>query len=138
MSYCRWSSFDFACDIYAYEDVHGGITIHVAKSKVNYAEPLPPPIAFDDIEAWMKRSSVVDSIIGRSEFVPIGGPHDGETYSSLDYADAVNTLFSLKQDGYRFPLSIIDAIVDEFNVDVTELNFDMEALRREIASEVQY
>ena len=30
MSYCRWSSDFFECDVYVYEDVSGGWTTHVA------------------------------------------------------------------------------------------------------------
>lgn len=30
MSYCRWSSDDFECDLYCYADVRGGYTTHVA------------------------------------------------------------------------------------------------------------
>jgi hypothetical protein len=40
MSYCRWSSNDFQCDVYVYEDVAGGWTTHVACNRVVYSEPL--------------------------------------------------------------------------------------------------
>lgn len=30
MSYCRWSCLNGYCDVYVYEDVHGGWTTHVA------------------------------------------------------------------------------------------------------------
>ena len=30
MSYCRFSSDDYGCDAYVYEDVSGGFTIHLA------------------------------------------------------------------------------------------------------------
>lgn len=30
MSYCRWSSMNWRCDVYVYEDVGGGWTTHVA------------------------------------------------------------------------------------------------------------
>lgn len=30
MSYCRWSSMNWMCDVYVYEDVSGGWTTHVA------------------------------------------------------------------------------------------------------------
>ncbi len=31
MSYCRWSSMNWMCDVYVYEDVGGGWTTHVAE-----------------------------------------------------------------------------------------------------------
>src|ERR1044071_191187 len=33
MSYCRFSSLNWSCDVYAYADVAGGYTIHVARSR---------------------------------------------------------------------------------------------------------
>lgn len=33
MSYCRWSSMDFKCDLYIYE-AEDGIAIHVASNRV--------------------------------------------------------------------------------------------------------
>lgn len=44
MSYCRWSSNDFQCDLYCYEDINGGWTTHIAGSKLIPREPLPPEI----------------------------------------------------------------------------------------------
>lgn len=40
MSYCRFSSNNFACDVYVYEDVAGGWTTHVAARKQRW--PLLP------------------------------------------------------------------------------------------------
>ena len=37
MSYCRWSTDNFKCDLYCYEDVNGGFTTHVASNR-----PSPP------------------------------------------------------------------------------------------------
>ena len=34
MSYCRWSSDDFQCDVYVYESVAGGFVTHVAANRV--------------------------------------------------------------------------------------------------------
>ena len=34
MSYCRWSSDNWKCDLYCYEDVSGGITTHVAGNRI--------------------------------------------------------------------------------------------------------
>lgn len=31
MSYCRWSSDNFKCDVYVYADVSGGWTTHVKR-----------------------------------------------------------------------------------------------------------
>lgn len=34
MSYCRFSSNNFNCDAYIYEDVNGGWTIHLVANRV--------------------------------------------------------------------------------------------------------
>ena len=39
MSYCRWSSDNFTCDLYIYESVYDCWTIHVAQSR--HVGPLP-------------------------------------------------------------------------------------------------
>ena len=40
MSYCRWSSDNFQCDVYCYADVSGGYTTHVKDGKTyNDATP---------------------------------------------------------------------------------------------------
>ena len=33
MSYCRFSSEDFSCDVYVYDDAMGGTTVHVAGNR---------------------------------------------------------------------------------------------------------
>lgn len=38
MSYCRFSSEDYQCDVYAYADVAGGYTIHVAAVALAWLE----------------------------------------------------------------------------------------------------
>ena len=40
MSYCRWSSMNFMCDVYVYEDVSGGWTTHVASCR-RIVPPVP-------------------------------------------------------------------------------------------------
>ena len=39
MSYCRWSSDFGECDVYVYEDVHGGWTTHVAGRRLKHRVP---------------------------------------------------------------------------------------------------
>lgn len=40
MSYCRWSSDNFRCDVYVYESVHGGWETHMAGRRRLFA-PIP-------------------------------------------------------------------------------------------------
>ncbi len=48
MSYCRFSSDDFQCDVYVYEDVSGGWTTHVAGNRIvwdqNFLDLMPTDV----------------------------------------------------------------------------------------------
>lgn len=51
MSYCRWSSMNWQCDVYVYEDVSGGWTTHVAGSRRLFG-PIPD-IMLSRLSMWM-------------------------------------------------------------------------------------
>lgn len=118
MSYCRFSTDDFQCDLYIYECVTDQWMIHVAGRKVVYKEPLPEPVKLDagseeSWKAWFDRKKKVDEIRERSELVRIGLPYDGQTIA-VDFpgecADAVEMLLAL---GYRAPKGIVEDLRDE-------------------------
>ena len=48
MSYCRFSSDDWQCDVYVYADVAGGWTTHVAAVRFVFDKELPPPVENPD------------------------------------------------------------------------------------------
>jgi hypothetical protein len=115
MSYCRWSSNDYQCDIYCYESVGDFFAIHVAGNRIVFCEPLPPPVEFKqgDFDAWLARDRAVMDIIERSERVAIGLPHDGESFDEPDAEAAANRLEYLKNLGYSVPQFAIDALREE-------------------------
>ena len=128
MSYCRWSTDDFQCDIYAYADVSGGYTIHVAGMKRVIKEPLPPPVDMNkDIQAWCERDDKVMKIVQASELVPVGLPHDGADFYGLDLPKFLETMLMLRKEGYRFP----DYALDEIRAEIAE---DREPTERSDAS----
>jgi hypothetical protein len=81
MSYCRWSSMDFTCDIYAYES-DGGFVVHVASGRF------------------------VDE--SREETKPIGLPHDGATYYHDTEDEMFATMKELAAEGYNVPPHLIE------------------------------
>jgi len=115
MSYCRWSSNDFQCDVYVYEDTCGGWTTHVANNRVVYAEPLPPPVPFDEdnMDAWLERHNKVTEMVHESERVPIGGPSDGQTFNDETAEACVARLEVLRSEGYIVPQYAIDVLREE-------------------------
>ena len=55
MSYCRWSSMNWRCDVYVYEDCSGGWTTHIAGRR--RAIPPVPDIMFGRLSMWLNRWS---------------------------------------------------------------------------------
>lgn len=119
MSYCRWSSMDFKCDLYCYEHVDGSWTTHVASNKV--VTPIFPDAP------WKLLSK--GGAIGRHVFLwwhrlhmftvshgirrDLGLKYDGETLKDDCLEDFKATLLMLRAEGYRFPSHVLGAIDDE-------------------------
>lgn len=51
MSYCRWSSMNWMCDVYTYEDVSGGWTTHVAGNRRCW--PPIPDFTAGRLSGWL-------------------------------------------------------------------------------------
>lgn len=118
MSYCRWSSDDFACDLYCYESDYGYVT-HVATSRV--VGPVPPLPTYDqlqklDVDAIQAAFEAQYAYLDTAEHVDIGLPHDGERFvdDALDKFEA--RLMELRRMGYRFPDYVFDIIAEEKEV----------------------
>lgn len=113
MSYCRWSSGDFQCDVYVYEDCDGGFTTHVAGKKHIFKGPLPPDVSIEDSKAYFERYRKVMKMVDEAELVDIGLPCDGESYNDETAGECANRLESLRDMGYRVPQYAIDALREE-------------------------
>jgi len=110
MSYCRWSSNDHQCDLYVY-DSPGGVTIHVASNRYGLARPLPQWVSpLDDPLGFFERHHVVARILDESDLVPIGGPHDGQTFIAGDGHDAAEIVAMLAGQGYQMPAGVVEAL----------------------------
>lgn len=112
MSYCRWSSDDYQCDVYCYEDVSGGFTTMVANNRPVLNIELLPVVPCDDAhkEAWIARYNAVNAWVDGAERRKIGLPHDGENFHDPDAESAANRLQMLKDMGYNVPQYAIDAL----------------------------
>ena len=115
MSYCRFSSDDHQCDVYVYADCRGGYTTHVAARRRVFNEPLPPEIevSSDTIDAWLARHRSVMAMCERSEMVPIGLPHDGETFEHATASECAEHMAYLLELGYRVPQDVIRILQEE-------------------------
>ncbi len=114
MSYCRFSSDDFQCDVYVYES-DMGYEVHVANYKTNFHEPTPAPIKLtpENILEYVDRVNKVLEMLEKADKQPIGLPHDGESYCFDTALQAANCLIQLKVVGYRVPQCAIDSLLEE-------------------------
>lgn len=113
VSYCRWSTRCFDCDLYVYEGVDNLWHIHVAGNRRYSDSPRPtlpenytPQDAIDYHMAcgeWTKAS----------ELRPIGLPHDCESFAASTAEEAAATVAYLGEQGYRFPDWLIDSILED-------------------------
>lgn len=118
MSYCRWSSMDFACDLYIYASVYDCWTIHVAGAR--YVGPLPdqPSLAklasgemsMEEYHAMRDRWSAWTEEHGTTA-IPL--PHAGGTFNLAgpgECADKVEELIAL---GYICPDYVVPTLREE-------------------------
>lgn len=122
MSYCRWSSMNFSCDLYVYEHVGGYWAIHVAGRRRTAELPPDPMLSLpredateDERAAWMEaynaRNKALDET--RDSMVDIDLPHAGETFclsSPGECADKIEELIGL---GYVCPDYVVPELREE-------------------------
>ncbi len=114
MAYCRWSSDDYQCDIYAYESDCGGFCINVAKYRRHFSEPLPPAVDISNTKAFMERHNKVMEMLRSADSRQINLSRDGQRFSLDTAFEAVELLESLRDEGYRVPDYAIQALREEY------------------------
>lgn len=95
MSYCTWTGGGAVSDVYAYRAVDAvgpHWVTHVANSRLG-------------------ERGVTAGLMPR--MTPIGGPHDGETFSDPSLDAFRERLVALRADGYRVPDSALARIDQE-------------------------
>ena len=113
MSYCRFSSDDYQCDVYCYEDSSGGFTTHVAGNRPLLDGTLPPVAPFSDTAAWIERHEKVMRWVKTADRTKIGLPFDGEGFNDPTASGCADRLEWLRGLGYNVPQYAIDALREE-------------------------
>lgn len=113
MSYCRWSTDDYQCDVYAYADVNGGISVHVAASRYVFNEPLPDKVSWEDVPAFVAREKKLMQMIDKAHMEPIGLEYDGQCFFNLSQEDAAALIDKLTALGYRVPSYVAQDIWED-------------------------
>jgi hypothetical protein len=110
MSYCRFSSDNFRCDIYCYADYQGGYTTHVAGNRIvgNIPE-LTGEIASSE---WFESYKAQMEFLRVAKREPIGLPFAGETFND-DLPAFVGRVKMLVAAGYRVPAGMIEELEEE-------------------------
>lgn len=117
MSYCRFSSNDFDCDLYVYADVGGGITTHVAgiRFESDTERPRLPDLRSDTIPEYLLRNKELTEWIKNARRVKIELPYAGTSFYNQHKELALENLRTLKELGYHMPDWLITAIEEDFN-----------------------
>jgi hypothetical protein len=111
MSYCRWSSDGFQCDVYVYESDAGWITHVAAKRRAARA----PELDWSTPERWTQTQAAQRAFLDdpNNPSLPIGLSEDGQTFCDASPAGCAAQLLRLKALGYQVPQDAIDALLDE-------------------------
>jgi hypothetical protein len=114
MSYCRWSSDDFKCDLYIYQTAGNVYQIHVAGSHIAHIESIPP---LPDIriypEEYMEAYKKQSEFLEHAQYIPLNLPHAGKSFVEPTLQSLKTRLLELRNIGYRFPESVFERIEEE-------------------------
>lgn len=106
MSFCRWSSMNFGCDLYCYESEQGYVT-HVANQRIIGNVPEVDSSLFlnhtqENVEKFFEQQKAQFDFLETAERKPIGLKYDGQTFYD-DKDTFLSRLKMLREEGYRFP-----------------------------------
>lgn len=116
MSYCRWSSDQFQCDVYVYEDCSGGWTTHVAGRRSKWKSPKFPWRAhgkwyWSVVWRWY---SVRNRLWSRFRTLhDIGLKYDGDSFNHDTPSECAEHLIHLRVTGYNVPQYAIESLFEE-------------------------
>lgn len=111
MSYCRWSSDDFRCDLYCYESIDGNWVTHVAANRIPDDTPRITA-SIDDGVVWLDQHNRQHEFLLSDDCkrMPINGPYDGETFYDGDIEGFRDRLIAMRDAGYKFPAGVLQNV----------------------------
>lgn len=122
MSYCRWSSDNWKCDLYCYEG-HAFITHVAGRRRVGHI----PDDRWEDFvlgritaEEYAKLHSEQMEAVAACGFEDITLPHAGETFEDGDLESFKERLLYLRGLGYHFPDYVLETIDNELAEETAE------------------
>lgn len=109
MSYCRFSSDNWKCDVYALHSVFG-YEINVAKHSYDEEPPEVPAPTKDNLQEWKQKRQEQMKWLEEHEGTPIGLPEDGKRYVYDNIDDFESRLRQLQDRGYYIPEYVFERI----------------------------
>lgn len=119
MSYCRWSSDGFRCDVYAYEHVDGYYAVHVASRKRLFPPDFMPDLTKDffarkiSAETYAKNHKEYMDLMDTLPWRDLTYPSAGKTFEEPDLESFLARMKALKAEGARIPDGVIEGIEAE-------------------------
>lgn len=111
MSYCRWSSDGYQCDVYVYQSESGYETYVASRRRPQRIPDLrmtSPMDIEDSIRA--QRAALIDPA---NVPQPIGLSEDGASFNHETPRECAENLIRLKGLGYLVPQEAIEALMEE-------------------------
>ena len=111
MSYCRFSSMDFLCDLYVYE-AYDGFAVHVARSRPDWTPPEPRwNIIMDAGKVpggeWQRRQDAYMEALDSAERKAVNHRWAGESFYGLELDEAYDMCAAARADGLNVPESLL-------------------------------
>lgn len=112
MSYCRFSSDGYQCDVYAYES-EMGYEVHVATMKCVFTNAIPECDDVTDVAKLTAWHQAVSRAVESAAHVPIQSEYAGASETFGTPHDAADYLETIRKTGIRVPQYAIDELRDE-------------------------
>ena len=109
MSYCRWSTNDFNCDLYVYQ-AEDGYVIHVAGNRVVGTVPPVPDILETNAEEWVEAYNKQSEFLEEASREPIALRYVGESFYKLTKEACIEKIKELRKLGYIMPDKLEESI----------------------------
>lgn len=119
MSYCRFSSDNHMCDVYAFEHVYGGYVTHVAGNRLRLTPipQLPTPQGRWQKRfiwwLWFRSRALHHWSVMQWPREVINHPAAGKSFTDETAAECADRLVALRKEGFRVPQYAIDALRSE-------------------------
>lgn len=113
MSYCRFSSDYFNCDLYIYEDITGSYAMHIAGSRYVFDRtPIKPTKTVED---FVNNHGYVMTALRTADVVEIKLPYAGESFYFAELSQVIEKVKELQALGYVVPSNIIPSMEEEIS-----------------------